>query len=186
MDYSGIMGNISENRKAMAADMGMALNEASERNRKKEKNGMKNKSQALLLLQQIQKEIFATAEKSGWHETNRPLPEVIALVHSEVSEAMEAYRDGMAPEETKYRYKGKELPEGYYEPTDFLSIHEQLTLPDGEIKMGKPEGIASEFADVIIRILDASEEFKIPTLEIMLQKMEFNKTRGHRHGGKKA
>jgi len=40
------------------------------------------------------KRIHQTAVEKGWWETSRQAPECIALMHSELSEALEAYRDG--------------------------------------------------------------------------------------------
>jgi len=36
--------------------------------------------------------IHKNAVKHGWWENQRPVPELLALIHSEVSEALEAYR----------------------------------------------------------------------------------------------
>ncbi len=41
----------------------------------------------------LQKEIHQNAINHGWWETVRPVPEVLCLIHSEVSEALEAYRN---------------------------------------------------------------------------------------------
>ena len=42
----------------------------------------------------MQREAYKTAEEHGFHESDRSLLEMAALVHSEVSEAVEAFRDG--------------------------------------------------------------------------------------------
>lgn len=47
-------------------------------------------------LQMMQKEIYQTAVEKGWWETDREMPEAIALMHSELSEALEAWRHGSA------------------------------------------------------------------------------------------
>jgi len=40
----------------------------------------------------FQKEVHQNAKTHGWWESDRPVPEVLCLIHSEVSEALEAYR----------------------------------------------------------------------------------------------
>ena len=70
--------------------------------------------------------IHKNAVDHGWWASPRPFGEVCALIHSELSEALEAYRDGK--------------PEFYREP-------------EGD-PHGKPEGTAVELADAVIRILD--------------------------------
>lgn len=134
-------------------------------------------------LRGVQEDIFMTAEKSGWHDRDRELPEILALVHSEVSEALEAYRDGMGVRDNRYRYPAElfsdEDTSGEYAWSDMPSIER-----GGVVHLGKPEGVASELADVIVRILDASEELRIETIDVLFQKMKFNKTRPYKHGGK--
>jgi len=38
--------------------------------------------------------VHKNAVEHGWWQTTRPIPELLCLVHSEVSEALEAYRNG--------------------------------------------------------------------------------------------
>lgn len=40
-----------------------------------------------------QEAVHDNAKIHGWWETQRPVPELLCLIHSEVSEAMEAYRE---------------------------------------------------------------------------------------------
>jgi hypothetical protein len=42
-----------------------------------------------------------------------------------------------------------------------------------------------ELADCVIRILDFAEGNNLRVVEAMFAKAEYNKTRSHRHGGKK-
>lgn len=50
---------------------------------------------------------------------------------------------------------------------------------------GKPEGWAVEIADAVIRLLDYSAYKGVDLERVIINKLEFNKTRGYRHGGKK-
>ena len=49
---------------------------------------------------------------------------------------------------------------------------------------GKPEGIPSELADVVIRVMDMAGYYGINMESIIIEKMAYNKTRPYRHGGK--
>lgn len=49
----------------------------------------------------------------------------------------------------------------------------------------KPEGIPTELADVIIRVLDYCAYAGIDIENVLEVKHEYNKSRPYRHGGKK-
>lgn len=104
-------------------------------------------------LTELSQEIHLNAREHGWWDDPRGVPEVIALCHSELSEALEEYRN--------------DKPQFY-------------------IENGKPEGIATELVDCIIRILDYLSAEGVNVDHVMAMKMEYNKTRPYRHGGKKA
>jgi len=44
-------------------------------------------------ISELQQEIHKNSKDHGWWETERPVPEILCLIHSEVSEALEAYRN---------------------------------------------------------------------------------------------
>lgn len=108
-------------------------------------------------LRTFQREVHQNALQHGWWDQPRSFGDVIALCHSELSEALEAFRDG-EPMSTAYT-------DDWTEPT-------------------KPEGVAIEMADVIIRILDWAERNSVDMSEMLHAKHEYNKSRSYRHGGK--
>lgn len=104
-----------------------------------------------LTIEEIMKESHITAVEHGWWEGERNNGEMIALMHSELSEALEALRHGNGP-------------------SDHIPIF---------------SGVEEEFADVIIRIADICIERGWDLEGAIKAKMEFNKSRPYRHGGKK-
>ena len=50
---------------------------------------------------------------------------------------------------------------------------------------GKMEGVPSELADIVIRVLDLAEYYGIDMGEAIAQKHAYNLTRPYKHGGKK-
>ena len=122
-------------------------------------------------------EIHKNAMDHGWWEENRSFPEIVALCHSELSEALEEYRNGR--------------PMVYCVNSVCEILRSRGTsediccnvcgFRDGKTK---PEGIATEMADCIIRILDWAGAERIDMDAIIRAKMDYNKTRPYKHGGK--
>ena len=122
----------------------------------------------MLDINEFAKEVHQNAKDHGWWDEERSFGEIIALCHSELSEALEEYRKGR--------------PMIYVDDYPSLSRKERIPkLGDGE----KPEGIAVELADCIIRILDYCGKEGIDIEAILKLKHEYNKTRPYKHGGKK-
>lgn len=94
------------------------------------------------------------------------IPEKLCLMHSELSEALEAYRD---------------LGKHENDNSPFMPIQAWLLW---FTKEGKPEGFLSELADTVIRIGDlvGSMSLERHFVDAMLRKMEYNSKRPHKHG----
>lgn len=124
-------------------------------------------------LNQWRDEIHKNAVEHGWWDEPRTFGEIIALFHSELSEALEEYRKGQKPHEIYANYVGEK------------NVY-KLEYGDVIQTAGyKPEGIPIELADCIIRILDYCGKEGIDIEEAVRIKHEYNKTRPYRHGGKK-
>lgn len=99
----------------------------------------------------LSKKIIAVNTANGWgvttpqdwRESNYKIPAILALVHSEISEALEAFRKN-----------------------DWKNFSEEL-------------------ADIVIRVLDCSGGLGIDLDTCVADKIEKNKARGYRHGGKR-
>lgn len=139
-----------------------------------------NTRQFVVGLNEYMRAVHACAEEHGWWEEDRNFGEMIALMHSELSEALEAWRDHDVLTNVRYEYVN---PDG----TKTVLYTPQFLYPgNASEEFGKPVGVASEFADVIIRILDTCERLQIPITRALLDKHRYNQTRPYRHGGKKA
>lgn len=88
-------------------------------------------------------EAFETAKAKGWHDEERETGTLLALIHAEVSEALEADRKG------------------------------------------DKENFSEELADVVIRVFDLCGSRNIDLHKAVRKKMDYNKTRPYKHGGKK-
>lgn len=92
---------------------------------------------------------------------------------TEVSEAIEELRNGRGL--TQYYSGGRSrLPD----PLDPSRPTDDLGAPR------KPEGVPSELADIVIRALDFADARNIDLGAMIEEKIAYNATRGHRHGGK--
>lgn len=109
--------------------------------------------------------VYEVNEANGWFEEDRTVGDDLALLHSEVSEMLEAYRDTGLEDATAPPIQAGEDP--------------------AVVVLQKPEGFGSEAADVLVRLLDTCKRRGVDLGYEFERKLAYNATRGHRHGGKR-
>ena len=117
-------------------------------------------------LSSAEEDVYRVNVANGWFDDDRTVGDDIALLHTEVSEMFEAYREGGLGDQTAIT--ASDIT-GVRQPGDALP---------------KPEGFGSEVADVLIRLLDTCKRRGVNLAWEFERKLAFNATRGHKHGGK--
>jgi hypothetical protein len=103
-------------------------------------------------LKTLIKEAYQTACEKGWHDTKRDFEDVICLIHTELSETYEEYRNHH--ELSEIYYSGTIGDKPFVFPKSIPGVFE------------KPEGIPVELADVCIRIFDTFGAFNADVDEL--------------------
>lgn len=106
--------------------------------------------------------------EGGWvlpqSAIKRNVLELMMLFVTEIAEAAEEVRTNHAPSEIYYNTDAK--------------------ADSGAL--AKPEGVPSELADTVIRMMDFAGHYGIDLETAIAEKMAYNETREYRHGGKSA
>lgn len=104
-----------------------------------------------MLVSELAKMVHENAVEHGWWEDEREAPEVLALIHSEWSEALEEARAGRP---LAYIIANTDV---YRDPEELVvprNAEGKYIAPWGKEYHGKPDGVAVELIDGCIRILD--------------------------------
>lgn len=127
-----------------------------------------------MTINELVKEIHQNAVEHGFWDGDRCFAETVALCHSELSEALEEDRKGN--------------PLVYYlcaRTNSPCTECEEFEYPNGcqeDWLKAKPEGVATEMADCVIRIFDWAGHVGIDLEKIIMEKHEYNKSRERLHG----
>ncbi|MDR0476212.1 MAG: hypothetical protein LBH43_21420 [Treponema sp.] len=116
-----------------------------------------------MTLNELRDEVYEYAKKQGFHETPTNLGESLMLVVSELSEALEADRNGKRFAKTGVSADEIKLISGGFEKFARGTVEEEIT-------------------DAIIRLFDIAGTLGMDLDRWVQSKMEYNKTRPYKHG----
>lgn len=130
---------------------------------------MVDSEELVSMLNKLSKEIHQDVLDHGFYDPPPDFGLAIALMHTELSEALEEWRN-------------------HHEPTEIYhsTSHQEVDIETAVLYGWKPEGIPIELADVIIRVLDTCAYYDIDIERALRLKMEYNRMRPPKSGGKKA
>lgn len=143
------------------------------------------KLNAKLTLNQLAEEIHQTSVAAGWYDptkVRRPA-EIHMLIVTEIAEATEEIRKGTPPVYVVNNGNVCAVESIQFQSLEMISFNadENKNIVTG---YQKPEGELVELADAMIRILDYCGSKGWDVDAAVRLKMEYNKTRSQRHGGK--
>lgn len=137
-----------------------------------------------MTIDELVKDAHENAIEHGFWDNPPEFGTSIALIHSELSEALEERRSGN--------------PNIWFAciPTDVFAGCRNMTHCESEkgnlgcvkteagctYKHEKPEGVAVELADAVIRIADLCGQMGIELEAVIKEKMAYNKSRPYKHG----
>ena len=128
-------------------------------------------------INELAKEVHKNAVARGEWDGPPALPEVLCSIHAELTSALQEWKEGnpviygtcaISPKDCKYS-----------------AICDNVGKP-GKDGPCKPEGLAVELCDAIMRILDYLAYMKVDVEAVLEAKHAYNLGRPYRHGGKKA
>jgi len=121
-----------------------------------------------IMINELAKEIYENAKSKGFHEGEKNIGEMLCLIHSEVSEALEADRKHQRTLSNIGAVNG--------------------WISDDEFKRSFQDNVKDTFddelADIMIRVMDLAHHKGIDLEAHIKAKMRYNSLRQHKHGKK--
>lgn len=122
-------------------------------------------------LRSLRYEIHSNNKAKGFWDTKRNFGELLMLVTSELSEALEAHRSGKKANRSKYLNDVMHAPAFHEKAIERKAFEEHIK-----------NSVEDEIADAVIRLLDMASGLHIDLEWHIRAKLEYNKGREHKHG----
>lgn len=117
------------------------------------------------MINQLSIQIFENNKAKGFYDTDRNIGEMLCLIHSEVSEALECDR------------KNKTISHS----PEYVAEQEGEKFKDCFERFIK-DTFEDELADIMIRVMDLAAYKEIDLEKHIALKMRYNAMRPHKHG----
>ena len=125
--------------------------------------------------------IYDNARNHGFWDGERNFAELLMLITSELAEALEEHREGR-PNVYYILNARRVYPVVDASGADWTTHPNGLSLGDTYTGVkAKPEGVAVELADALIRILDTMHSLGVDIDAVVADKMAYNATRPFKH-----
>jgi hypothetical protein len=125
---------------------------------------------------ELQAKVHEIAQDKGWWDGDRSIGELIALMHSELTEALEEFLSGHRPEDVYYTAHELDA-EG--RPARSRVVESRAEVPAGVLT--RPEGVAVQLGDCVIRILDFCARWGVDFESLLEEKVAFNERYPYRN-----
>lgn len=129
------------------------------------------------MINKLGEEIHENNKSKGFYDSDKNIGEMLALIHSEVSEALEADRKGKYSQANEGKLGGlsdKNYGITYYDDKVFQQAFAESVKDTFE----------DELADIMIRVMDLAAFKKVDLERHIRAKMRYNSLREHKHGKK--
>lgn len=126
------------------------------------------------MINKLSKQIHENNKSKGFYDTEKNIGEMLCLIHSEVSEALECDR--------KDRYA---IPMGNPKSVDtIVNCFDEDESFQLEFQTWIKDTFEDELADIMIRVMDLAAHKNVDLESHIIAKMRYNSLRPHKHGKK--